>query len=265
MPGWELHDGEKTIGPMSEEAVLWAIKRGLPSSARVRPEGQEAWLALDDHARFADELVARSARGKDVPRRGRWLAYTRMELVRVAVALASVVVAVVAYGHVAEDGGGLVAEIEDRLRSGGAGSGAAEPAYVEASSEVEPGAVEQAAEAANAAQLSVNERVRVANAALAGAGTEARAAVCKARAMLETLPATEKRRPEVARALALLSSKELPLLRADQATFEKTRGVLCGDGTKPKDCPCHGAHEACCVLHKGVARCEPLPTRIRCP
>ncbi|MRG94171.1 DUF4339 domain-containing protein [Polyangium spumosum] len=270
MPGWELHDGEKTIGPMSEEAVLWAIKRGLPSATRVRPEGLETWIALDDHPAFADELVARSARGKDMPRRGKWLAYTRMELVRVAVAVASVVVAVVAYGHVAENKDGLVREIEDRWRAGtGAASASAEPAPAEAPSAAEPGAIEEAIEeaieAANAANLSTSERVKLASAALAGPAMEARVAVCKARALLETLPAAEKRKPEAARALALLSSKELPLLRADQAEFEKTRGVLCGDGTKPKDCPCHGAHEACCVLHKGVARCEPLPTRIRCP
>ncbi|MDI1447394.1 hypothetical protein [Polyangium sp. 6x1] len=247
---------------MSEEAVLWAIKRGLPSSTRVRPEGQDAWITLDDHPVFADELVARSTREGRAPRRGRWLAYTRMELVRVAVALASVVVAVVAYGHVAENKDGLVREIEDRWRESRAET-SAEPTRPEPS--VEPGAVGQAIEAANAAQLSTSERTRLGSAALADARMDARAAVCKARALLETLPSAEKRKPEVARALAQLSSKELPLLRAEQAEFEKTRGVLCGDGTKPKDCPCHGAHESCCVLHKGVARCEPLPTRIRCP
>ncbi|WP_281314018.1 hypothetical protein [Polyangium sp. y55x31] len=263
MPGWELHDGDRKIGPMSEEAVLWAIKRGLPSSTRVRPEGQEAWITLDDHPVFADELVARSTREGRAPRRIRWLAYTRMELVRVAVALASVVVAVVAYGHVAENKDGLVREIEDRLRESSAESPSAAAAHPAAS--VESGAVGEAIEAANAAQLSTSERTRLASAALADARMDGRAAVCKARALLETLPAAEKRKPEVARALAQLSSKELPVLRAEQAEFEKTRGVLCGDGTKPKDCPCHGAHESCCVLHKGVARCEPLPTRIRCP
>ncbi|MDI3286410.1 hypothetical protein [Polyangium sp. 15x6] len=263
MPGWELQDGDRKIGPMSEEAVLWAIKRGLPSSTRVRPEGQEAWIPLDDHPVFADELVARSTREGRAPRRLRWLAYTKMELVRVAVALASVVVAVVAYGHVAENKDGLVREIEDRLRESSAESPSAEPARPVAS--VESGAVGEAIEAANAAQLSTSERTRLASAALGDARMDGRAAVCKARALLETLPAGEKRKPEVARALAQLSSKELPLLRAEQAEFEKTRGVLCGDGTKPKDCPCHGAHESCCVLHKGVARCEPLPTRIRCP
>ncbi|MDC0739974.1 DUF4339 domain-containing protein [Polyangium mundeleinium] len=264
MPGWELHDGDKKLGPMSEEAVRWAIMRGLPSSTRVRPEGQEAWIALDDHPAFADELVARSSREGRAPRRGRWLAYTRMELVRVAVALASVVVAVVAYGHVAENKDGIVREIEDRWRESTAQIPSAEPARPAASVE-EPGAVEQAIEAANAAQLSTSERMKLASAVLADARMDGRAAVCKARALLETLPPAEKRKPEVARALAQLSSKELPLLRAEQAEFEKTRGVLCGDGTKPRDCPCHGAHEACCVLHKGVARCEPLPTRIRCP
>ncbi len=265
MLGWQLHDGEKTLGPMSEEAVRWAIKRGLPSSTRVRPEGQEAWITLDDHPAFADELVARSARGKELPRRGRWLAYTRMELARVALALVGVVVAVVAYGRVAEDGDGLVRAMEDRWRERGAegARGPLAPERRESPVAEDPGAVRQAEEAANAAQLSVGNRVKMASAALEG--LEARVGVCKARALLETLPATDKKKTEVARVLSSVSSKELPLLRADQAAFEKTRGVLCGDGTKPKDCPCHGSHEACCVLHKGVARCEPLPTRIRCP
>lgn len=263
MPGWELHDGGKAMGPMSEEAVLWAIKRGLPSSTRVRPEGQEEWIALDDHGPFAEELVSRDNARKQRPRRGKRTGYTWQEVARVLVAPLGVVLVVVGYEWVKTNGDPYIRAIEGFFRARAAETAAALPAG--SSAEPDPGAVKQAEDAASVASLSARERARMATSLLEPASADLREGVCKAHAYLDPLSEPDKKKPEVARALSLLSSKELPLLRAEQAEFEKTRGVLCGDGTKPKDCPCQGAHESCCVLHKGVARCEPLPTKIRCP
>lgn len=257
MPGWELHDGAKTVGPMSEQALVWAIKRGLSASARVRPEGQEAWIALDDHAPFAAELVARSKREADAPKRSRWTAYTGMEFARILVVLFGLVVLVVSYEWLEAHGDPYFHRVDAYLRGvwGSAGPPLPQP---------KEGAVKQAAIAASVSGLPPKQRAKMAIGVLNDASVRPAEAICRARAYVETLSADEKKIHEVAVAISNIQDKEQPLLRNDLVEFRKTRGILCGDGTKPKDCPCAGSHESCCVLHKGVQGCEPEPTHIRC-
>jgi len=255
MPAWEMHDGAKTLGPMSEEAVIWAIKQGLPSDTRVRIEGDEAWGALDEHPPFAEELVRRTQAQRTARRPKRWAVVAYEWLPGLAVVLVGVGIAAAIHGFLSARGDGLLDAAIAQLRG-----------VTEAPRPVDSAASARAAAAASAAAaMSPAERVKAATALFEDVSVDARDAVCRARTLLETLSAAERQDPEASRALALVSSKELPLLRADQTAFETTRGIICRDGTKPKGCPCHGAHESCCVLHKGVASCEPLPTRIDCP
>jgi hypothetical protein len=261
MPGWEMHDGRKPIGPMSEEAIIWAIKRGLPSSTQVRVAGQARWMPLDDHPPFADELVARTA-GRRKKKSGKGpLGYTWQEMFALVFALGAVAGVVLGIGWLEDNWHGVRQGLEGRGQKAHRQAGLA--AFEE--DQIVQGETRPVrAEVPSEAPRSPTARARLASEALSGAGADPREAVCRARALLEPILEADRKKPEVERALSLLSSKELPLLRQEQSEFEKRRGVVCGDGTRPRGCPCRGAHESCCVLHGGVASCEPLPTRIRC-
>lgn len=255
-----MHDGRKPLGPMSEEAVIWAIKRGLPSSTQVRAEGQARWMPLDDHPPFADELIARTSGRRKKISKGP-LGYTWQEVLALLVALGVVAGLVIGLGWLEENWHSVRQGIGTREQvahwSGGL------PTFEEHHT-VQAETLPASTELPSNTPRSPKARAKMASAALSEPATDERAAVCRARALLEPILEEDRKKPEVERAFSLLSSKELPLLRQEQSDFEKHRGVMCGDGTRPRGCPCRGAHESCCVLHGGVASCEPLPTRIRC-
>jgi len=255
-----MHDGRKPLGPMSEEAVIWAIKRGLPSSTQVRVQGQARWMALDDHPPFADELVARTSGRKKKSAKGP-LGYTWQEIFALMVAVGAVAGVVIGIGWLEENWHAMRQGLEARGQEVHRRTGL--PVFEEehiVQGEAPSGAVVPASDTPR----SPASRARMASAALNDAGADPREAVCRARALLDPILDADRRKPEVERAFSLMWSKEMPLLRQEQADFEKRRGVVCGDGTRPRGCPCRGAHESCCVLHGGVASCEPPPTRIRC-
>lgn len=258
MPGWELHDGNRKTRAMSEQAVLHAIARGLDSSAKVRPEGQEVWLALDDHEPFADALVQRSQRDANQTKRGGLTAYTWAELGRVALALVVLVGAVVLVDRLGPE----AMPYWERVKA--YWTAASAPSSSSAVAELSPGAIRQAEIASSIASVPPKTRASMALSLLDDPKVDRRKAVCTSRAYLDTLPEEQRTLQEVKNARSHLSSTELPLLHAERAEFEKTRGVICGDGTKPKNCRCGAAHESCCANHKGVQGCEPLPSRIRC-
>lgn len=110
-----------------------------------------------------------------------------------------------------------------------------------------------------------SERASLAVAALSDDGGEPKRAYCRARELLDPIDAKDRAAPDVRKALALMKAKEAPLLRAERAAFEKTRGLMCRDGTMSPTCRCHGPHRGCCSHHRGVAGCEPLPTQVSCP
>jgi hypothetical protein len=257
-----MYDGRKPIGPMSEEAVIWAIKRGLSSSTQVRIEGQARWMALDDHPPFADELVARTSGRRLKRKRGkRQLGYTWQELFALVFAVGAVAGVVIGIGWLEENWQAMRQRLEARGEE--VHRRARLPAFEE--DEIVPvEAPSGGGGLASHAPRSPAARARMASAALNEAGADPRDAVCRARALLEPILDADRKMPEVERSFSLMWSKEMPLLRREQADFEKRRGVVCGDGRRPRGCPCRGAHESCCVLHGGVASCEPPPTRIRC-
>ncbi len=256
-----MHDGRSPIGPMSEEAVIWAIKRGLPSSTQIRAEGQARWMPLDDHPPFADELVARTSGRRKKPSGKGPLGYSWQELFAMVCALGAVAGVVVGIGWLEENWHSMRQEIG--AREYGSHWSASLPAFEEHQT-VHGDTLPASTQVPSNAPRNPTARARMASAALHDASADPRAAVCQARGLLESILESDRKTPEVERALSLLSSKELPLLRQEQNDFEKHRGVMCEDGTRPRGCPCRGAHESCCVLHGGVASCEPLPTRIRC-
>jgi len=114
MSGWEINDGRGVLGPMSEDAVIWAIKQGLPSDTRVRRKGTDRWMALDDHEPFAGELVYRTSmicRG----RRRIWpLGYTWQEFAAMVFALGTVALLVIGVGWVEENWQAIRRELKDR-------------------------------------------------------------------------------------------------------------------------------------------------------
>jgi hypothetical protein len=255
---WEMHDGRRAIGPMSEDAVIWAIKRGLPSETQVRQAGHQRWTALDDHPPFADELIARSAGQRTRKKKSSPLGYTWKEFVAMGAVIIAVGAMVFGIGWLEKSWTkARQVQLSDVMLAVG-------------EHDVAPGGVTPAATMtpvepvrAPAARTPV-ERANLASKALRAPKADPRVAVCRAHALLDSIPEEERKKPEVARVVEQLWSAEMPLLRQDLAEFDKRRGVVCGDGTRPTGCPCKGAHAACCVLHGGTASCEPPPTKIRC-
>jgi hypothetical protein len=58
---WEIHDGQRQMGPLEEEHVLRMIAAGLPAAAMVRPAGEDIWKNVRAHAPFAIAIDARGA------------------------------------------------------------------------------------------------------------------------------------------------------------------------------------------------------------
>jgi len=88
--------------------------------------------------------------------------------------------------------------------------------------------------------------------------------ICRAHELLDPIAAKDRTTADVQRALTLLRVKEAPLLRAQRAEAENSRGLMCADGSMSPSCSCHGPHRGCCSHHGGVAGCEPLPSTIPC-
>jgi hypothetical protein len=56
MRNWEVHDGEREVGPVDEQRVLRMIADGLPATAMVRAVGKDEWRRIRTHAPFAAAL-----------------------------------------------------------------------------------------------------------------------------------------------------------------------------------------------------------------
>ncbi|KYF64547.1 hypothetical protein [Sorangium cellulosum] len=109
------------------------------------------------------------------------------------------------------------------------------------------------------------ERAALATEALTGDGGDTKEAYCRARELLDPIEPKDRGAADVRKALSLMKAKQALLLHAERAAFEKTRGLMCRDGTMSPTCRCHGPHRGCCSHHRGVAGCEPLPTEVSCP
>lgn len=122
-------------------------------------------------------------------------------------------------------------------------------------------AEEQAIEAAR----TPFERANLAIAVLNGVAMPGKhGPVCRAHSLLDRITTEDRASSKVREALALLARKEAAQLLAERPAFEKQRGLLCGDGWI-SPCQCQGSHRGCCSHHRGVAECEPYPTRVGCP
>ncbi|WP_437736282.1 hypothetical protein [Sorangium sp. So ce1335] len=109
------------------------------------------------------------------------------------------------------------------------------------------------------------ERAALATEALTSDGGDGKKSYCRARELLDPIEPKDRGAAGVGKALLLMKSKEALVLQAERAAFEKTRGLMCRDGTMSPTCRCHGPHRGCCSHHRGVAGCEPLPTEVSCP
>ncbi|WP_437955561.1 hypothetical protein WME76_29145 [Sorangium sp. So ce119] len=109
------------------------------------------------------------------------------------------------------------------------------------------------------------ERAVLATEALTSDGGDAKKAYCRARELLDPIEPKDRGAADVRKALSLMRSKAALVLQTERAAFEKTRGLMCRDGTMSLTCRCHGPHRGCCSHHRGVSGCEPLPTEVSCP
>jgi hypothetical protein len=106
------------------------------------------------------------------------------------------------------------------------------------------------------------ERVKMTIELLSGLNTGT-PAVCRARELLNGIPARRRGEPEIAKAFALLRAREAPILRRLVTKAQKDRGIVCADG-RGSSCKCAESWQGCCSHHGGVAGCTPLPTKIEC-
>jgi hypothetical protein len=264
MAAWEILDHGKTLGPMSEEAVLWAIRDGIRSDVRVRREGEGRWIALDDHPPFAEELIARHAVLRKRKRRFALFGYTAYEFLALLAAIGVVVLIVRGVAWTEDNWRALQAERAQRAEASQGALAMSGDAGEE--DEAVPAVTQNGAWTRGKdpqASRPPAERARLASAEL-GSSKDVRGAVCHAHQLLDSIPTSERKKPGVQAAFNTLREKETRLLEADLALFERSRGVICRDGTKPEACRCK-APEGCCVGHGGMVSCEPPPTRIKCP
>jgi len=87
--------------------------------------------------------------------------------------------------------------------------------------------------------------------------------VCRAKRMLDKIPESARAATDVAKAFAALKTAEATELQLERADVEKSRAVVCADGSL-SDCLCAGSHKGCCSHHGGIAGCAPLPTSVAC-
>ncbi|MGK4008988.1 hypothetical protein WMF31_40665 [Sorangium sp. So ce1036] len=77
------------------------------------------------------------------------------------------------------------------------------------------------------------ERTALATEALTSDGGDTKRTYCRARELLDPIEPKDRGAADVRKALSLMKSKEALVLRAERLAFEKTRGLMCRDGTEP--------------------------------
>jgi len=274
---WELKVDGKVQPPVSETVVLEGIRDGkLSRSTLARRDGKKKWRKLADCPDFASAFkfvpippgAFLSSGNAKVERAGD----ATMRVLRFAgVGIGIVIIVAFANGlyqcearnerdamHARELAARELVERRER---------AANEALLKAQREQERLQDEKRKVDLKAIDESrtPQQQAEIAIASLNDTSSGIRSAVCNARKILATIPASAQNDQLVLQAITLLKSKELVALREVQQEFEKHRMLLCNDGTQSPTCRCGQRRNGCCSYHKGIAGCEPLPTSISCP